>query len=305
MWPPPLIYFDSRSLPPFLLPPAEVLLDGVLPVLVQRCAAPDGCHSLAHHLVVEAGTLAVAVVVHRSVRGDAQMACRLHRVDVGPQEEKLPAVLLLLPPDHLLHLLSGVAVAGVLHAVGGDDEEGVLRHILGPGVLVDISDVVDGPADGVQQGGAAPDRVLLFRDGPDIAHLHPVVKHLAPVIEEDSGNEGLAGLLLLLFDHGVEAADGVALQSLHGAAAVQNEHQFRQILLHKKSPYAVLFDLQAQYRGILIWIGRPAGDKLLCFKQGDLRAVLLQEPEQVLGFEPYGGGIVIGVYTDQAGALQK
>ena len=67
----------------------------------------------------------------------------------------------------------------------------------------------------------------------------------------------------------------------------------------------MLFGLQAQYRGILIWIGRPAGDKLLCFKQGNLRAVLLQEPEQVLGFEPYGGGIVIGVYTDQAGALQK
>lgn len=52
-------------------------------------------------------------------------------------------------------------------------------------------------------------------------------------------------------------------------------------------------------------MGRLTGDKLLCLKQGDLGAVLLQEPEQVLGFEPYGGGIVIGVYTDQAGALQK
>lgn len=40
-------------------------------------------------------------------------------------------------------------------------------------------------------------------------------------------------------------------------------------------------------------------------KQSDLRAVLFQELEQILGFEPYGGGIVIGVYTDQAGALQK
>ena len=98
---------------------------------------------------------------------------------------------------------------------------------------------------------------------------------------------------------------GVALQPLHGAAAVQDEYQFRQIFLHNKSPYAVLFGLQAQYRGISVWMGRMASDKLLCLKQGDLGAVLLQEPEQVLGFEPYGGGIVIGVYTNQAGALQK
>ena len=52
-------------------------------------------------------------------------------------------------------------------------------------------------------------------------------------------------------------------------------------------------------------MGRLPGDKLLYIKQSDLRAVLLQEPEQILGFEPYGGGIVIGVYTDQAGVLQK
>lgn len=110
---------------------------------------PDGGHSLAHHLVVETGTLAVAVVVYRSVGGDAQMARRLHHVDVGPQEEKLPAVLFLLTLDHLLYPPGGVAAAGVLHAVGGNDEKGVLRYILGPGILMDVADVVDGPADGV------------------------------------------------------------------------------------------------------------------------------------------------------------
>lgn len=282
---------------PFL-PLAEVLLNGIFPVLIQRCVTPDGGHSLAHYLVVEAGALAVAVVVYRPVGGNAKMARCLYRVDVGPQEEKLPAVLFLLPLDHLLHSLSGVAATGVLHAVGGDNEKGVLWHILGPSILMDVADMVDGPADGIQQGGAAPDIVLFLRDRIDIAHLHPVMEHLGPVIEEDGGDKGLARLLLLFFNHGVESADGVVLQPLHGTAAVQDEHQFRQILLHKKSPYAVLFGLQAQYRGILIWIGRPAGDKLLCFKQGDLRAVLFQEPEKVLGFEPYGGGIVIGVHAD-------
>ena len=121
--------------------------------------------------------------------------------------------------------------------------------------------MVDGPADGIQQGSAAPDIVLFSRDRLDIAHLHPVMEHLGLVVEENSGDKGLAGLLLLLFDHGVEAADGVAFQPLHGAAAVQDEHQFRQILLHKKSPYTVLFGLQAQYRGIFVFSGRLAGDK--------------------------------------------
>ena len=68
--------------------------------------------------------------------------------------------------------------------------------------------------------------VLPFRDGPDLTYL-------GPVIEENGGDKSLARLLFLLFYHGVEAADGVPLQPLHGAAAVQDEHQFRQILLQK------------------------------------------------------------------------
>ena len=70
--------FDGRSSPSLLLPFMEVRLDGVLPVLVQGCAAPDGGHSLAHHLVIEAGARAVAVVVHRPVGGDAQAPCHFH-----------------------------------------------------------------------------------------------------------------------------------------------------------------------------------------------------------------------------------
>ena len=209
-----------------LLPLAEVLLNGVFPVLVQRCAAPDGGPSLAHHLVVETGTLAVTVEVHCSVKGNAKVARRLHRVDVGPKEEELPAVLFLLPLDHFFHPLGRIAAAGILHAVGGDNKKSVFRHIHGPGILMDIADMVDSLADGIQQGGAAPNIVLFLRDRLDIAHLHPVMEHLGLVVEENSGDKGLAGLLLLLFDHGVEAADGVVLQPLHGAAAVQNEYQF-------------------------------------------------------------------------------
>lgn len=208
---PPLVH-SAEALPlRFFLPFAEVLLDGILPVFVQGGAAPDGGHCLAQHLVVEACALAVAVVVHRTVRGNAQMACRLHRIHVGSQEKKLPAVLFLLPPDHFPYPLGRVVATGILHAVSGDDEESVLRHIFRPGVLVDATDVMDSAADGVQQGGTATDVVLLFRDGPDIAYVYPVMEHLDLVIKENGGDESRSWLFLLLFDHGIEATDGVVL----------------------------------------------------------------------------------------------
>lgn len=238
---PPLFYSAEASPLCFFLPFAEVLLDGILPVFVQGGAAPDGGHRLAQHLVIEACALTVAVVVHRTVRGNAQMACCLHRIHVGSQEEKLPAVLLLLPPDHFPYPLGRVAAAGILYAVSDDDEESALRNVFRPGVLVDASDVMDGATDGVQQGGTATDIVLLFRDGQDLAYVYPVMEHLDLVIKEDGGDKSLSWFFLLLFDHGIEATDGVFLQPLHGAATVQNEHQFCQILPHKKSPYAVLF----------------------------------------------------------------
>ena len=49
------------------------------------------------------------------------------------------------------------------------------------------------------------------------------MKHLRFIVKEDRGYKGLSRLLFLLFQHGVETADGVALQPLHGAAAIQDE----------------------------------------------------------------------------------
>ena len=218
------------------LPLVEIRLNGILPVGIQGGAAPNSAHRLADGLVVELSALTVAVVVHRPVRANAQLSRRLHGVDVGPQEEKLPAAPLLLPLNHLSDLLGGIAVAGVLHAVGGDDKEGVFRHIRSAGIFMDVSNVVNGSAQSIQQSGTSPDVVLLAGDGPDLLHLHPVVEHFGAVVKEDGGDKRLTRLLLLLFQHGIEAADGVPLQPLHGAAAVQNKYQLGQILVHKNPP---------------------------------------------------------------------
>ena len=55
------------------------------------------------------------------------------------------------------------------------------------------------------------------------------------------------------------------------------------------------------------WIAWRATNPIVpsYIKQGDLRTVLPQELEQILSFEPYGGGVFIGMNADQSGALQK
>ena len=62
------------------------------------------------------------MVVYRLVGYNPQKARRLHRIDVGAQEERFPAIPAILALDHLFHLLSS--------------EESVFWHIFRLGVLV-------------------------------------------------------------------------------------------------------------------------------------------------------------------------
>ena len=225
-------------------------------------AVPDGGHGMAHHFVVEASSLTVAAVIHRPVRGDAQMARRLHCVDVGSQKEELPSIFSLLTPDHLLDPLGRVAAAGIFHAVGGDDEKGMLRHILRPGILVNVSDVVDGSADGIQQRGAAPD--IVFLSGDRLTSLAFTRSWSASVqsskrMVETKASPGslfcfssmaLKPPMVLLFSPCIEP-----LRSRMNTSSVR-------FFFITNSPYSVLFGLQAQHRGRFRFIGRPSGDKL-------------------------------------------
>ena len=96
---------------------------------------------------------------------------------------------------------------------------------------MDAPDVVDGPAYGVQQRRAAPGEILLFRHERHLGKGQAVVDDHALIVKQHGGDQGLARLLFLPRDHGVEAADGVRLQPRHRAAAIQNKNQFR----HKKA----------------------------------------------------------------------
>ena len=74
---------------------------------------------------------------------------------------------------------------------------------------MDVCDVADRAADGVEQGGAAPNGVIPIGHRLDPFERHAVVEHGAHVVKEHGGDQRLSVCLFLLFDHGVEPADGV------------------------------------------------------------------------------------------------
>ena len=69
--------------------------------------------------------------------------------------------------------------AGVLHAVRCDHEQRVLRAILLAGVLVDVADVVNRAADGVQQRRAAARDIFPFGQRLDPPDVDAVVDDLS------------------------------------------------------------------------------------------------------------------------------
>ena len=123
--------------------------------------------------------------------------------------------------------------AGIFHTVCGDDEDGMLRPVLLPGVLVDVADVVDGTADGFDEGSAAAHVILPVRHRLNLPEIHPVMDDSAFVGKQNRGNQGFPFLLFLLFDHSVETSDSIRLQPGHRAAFVEDKDQFCQILFHK------------------------------------------------------------------------
>ena len=99
------------------------------------------------------------------------------------------------------------------------------------------------------------------------------MKHHAFIGKQHGGDQRLAFLLFLLFDHAVEAADRIRLQAGHGAALVKDEDHLCQVLFHQKSLPFVSWrgfsTLHTENTGNGRENGRPAGDKFsLCRSPG-------------------------------------
>ena len=92
---------------------------------------------------------------------------------------------------------------------------------------MNISDMMNCAADGVYQRGASAGRIILIRHRSDLLYIHPVVQYIALTVEKYDGDQGFARFLFLFLNHGIEAADGISLQSAHGTAAVKDKYDFR------------------------------------------------------------------------------
>lgn len=130
-------------------------------------------------LIIELRAGTVGVIIGCPLAADTDADSSLDRVDVGAEKEKFPAVFFLLPFDHLLDLRAAVAVAGVFHPVGGDDEERMSRYVLRARIFMNVADVTDRAADSVYQGRTAASRVIRSGQGLHVRDCPAVVDERA------------------------------------------------------------------------------------------------------------------------------
>ena len=84
---------------------AHILFDRGLPGSAQGSVGTHSANGLVHSLIVQAGTLSIAAIGHGPILPNAEIPGCFHCIDVGPQEQELPAILALLVFDHLFDLV--------------------------------------------------------------------------------------------------------------------------------------------------------------------------------------------------------
>lgn len=76
------------------------------------------------------------------------------------------------------------------------------------------------------------DRLIEWENEDNIFHRRMTRRETPSEVKARLLSKCLAILLFLLFNHGVEASDGVCFQSAHRAAAIKDEYDLRQVLSH-------------------------------------------------------------------------
>ncbi len=118
-----------------------------------------------------------------AVVGNAKLRCGGDGIHVGAQEDELPAIFAFLVLNHLADFVVAEFTAGIFQTVGGDHEHHMFGAFVFGGVLLGVTDLVDGFADRIQQGGAAAHKVFVFGDGGDPAQGDAVMQQLIMVIK--------------------------------------------------------------------------------------------------------------------------
>ena len=138
--------------------------------------------------------------------------------------------------DQPLHRRVRVLPARVLVAVSRDDEHGLRRARFIRQVLLNLLDELHGYAHGIEQRCASPYLVVVFREQRHLFDGNAVAQHLGLVIEQHYGHHSIARSLTVLFQHRIHAANRVGFHACHRTAAVYDEYQLGEFLVHD-SPF--------------------------------------------------------------------
>ena len=172
------------------------------------------------------------MIIHSPVGINAKAVCHSNGIYIGTKEQKFPAKFGFFPFNHVMHLAIAVFTAGIFHAVGSDDKQYFICTVLRCGMLLDIGNFPDGASNGIQQGSTAPDIIFMFRNRCHGVDIQPVMQQFIFIIKQNGGNPDISRFLFLFFQHGIVSADGILLQTSHGAAAVEQENKLCLIGFH-------------------------------------------------------------------------
>lgn len=151
---------------------------------------------------------------------------------VGPEEEKFPMVDVFLVNDALVDVGHGEAGGGVFESVGEDGDNDLAGPVGFGGGGQAFAEGVDGGADGIEQGGAAPGGVGGGVEAGDLGNGESVHRGFDAVIEEHEGEAGLARQGLLVAQELIEPGNGLLDQRRHGAGSVEDEGDFGEVGVH-------------------------------------------------------------------------
>ena len=217
---------EGKVVPLVSLSSLVVLVDTLFPLASHTTLlGAYEAEGLADAGEVEVDALRVVDIAGGAILGDAIAGGGRDCVDISTEEDKLPAELGLLRRDERLDLGSGEAATAVLLTIGDDDEDDLLGAMLGRLRLLDVDNLVDSVAKGVEEGSATTREIVVGSERADGSEVDAVVEELVVVVKKDRRDTAGALLLLLLGEHRVEAADSVSLEARHRTALVENEYE--------------------------------------------------------------------------------
>jgi len=146
------------------------------------------------------------------------------------------------------HIPPSEPVGGVLKAVHQNRHDQLAGPILFRDLPEPCAEVVNSPADGIEQGRGVPGHVGFPGQGDESLHRDGLGGHQIFIIEENKRELCQPLGLLLVPEKPVEPLDGGILARVHRAGAVENESDLGVTLVHGKT--------------ISLGVGHPQGDSL-------------------------------------------